>query len=68
MEDYSHLRKAGGHDGEKDALLAEGDEHSPTEARECLESMKEISTLIADVFNLGLSFYLLIFYRALLLS
>jgi hypothetical protein len=49
MEDFSHLRKAGGHDGEKDALLAEGHQHSPTEAKECLDSMKHISTLIANV-------------------
>lgn len=49
MEDFSHLRKAGGKDDEREALLSEGHQHSPTEAKECLDTMKEISTLIANV-------------------
>jgi hypothetical protein len=48
MEDYTHLRKAGGKDDEREALLA-GQQHSPTEAKECLDEMKKISALIADV-------------------
>jgi len=46
MEDYSHLRKAS-KDGEKEPLLQ--DELSPTEAKECLNNMKEISLLIERV-------------------
>jgi hypothetical protein len=46
MEDYTHLRKAH-NDDEKEALL--GDELSPTEAKECLDKMKEISELIQKV-------------------
>lgn len=46
MDDYTHLRKAH-NDGEKEALL--GNELSPTEAKECLDKMKEISELIEKV-------------------
>jgi hypothetical protein len=48
MEDFSHLRKASEHDGEKDRLLGEGHQTSSTEGKECLDTMKHISTLIAD--------------------
>lgn len=46
MEDYTHLRKAH-KDDDKETLL--GRELSPVEAKECLDSMKEISTLITNV-------------------
>jgi hypothetical protein len=67
MDDYTHLRKAH-KDEDKETLL--GKELSPTEAKECLDSMKEISRLIERVrlfFSLLESFNLLL-YREPLLS
>ena len=46
MEDYSHLRKAH-KDEEKETLL--NAELSPTDAKECLDTMKEIASLIEKV-------------------
>jgi hypothetical protein len=37
MTDFSHLRKAGGKDDEREALLA--GQTSPTEGKECLDKM-----------------------------
>ena len=46
MDDYTHLRKAH-KDEDRETLL--GKELSPTEAKECLDNMKEISRLIERV-------------------
>jgi len=46
MDDYTHLRKA--HKDEDRVPLLET-ELSPTEAKQCLDSMKEISALIERV-------------------
>lgn len=46
MDDFRHLRKAH-KDDDKESLL--GDELSPVDAKECLDSMKEISALIERV-------------------
>jgi predicted transcriptional regulator len=46
MEDYSHLRKAH-KDEEKETLL--NAELSASDAKECLDTMKEISRLIEKV-------------------
>ena len=46
MDDFRHLRKAH-KDDEKESLL--GDELSPVEAKECLDTMKEIAALIERV-------------------
>lgn len=59
MDDYTHLRKAH-KDEEKEALLST--ELSPTEAKECLDNMKEISALIEKVTFPNLSPDLLIYY------
>ena len=45
MEDCTYLRKAS--KDEEESLL--NSEHRPTEARECLNEMKRISDLIAEV-------------------
>ena len=60
MEDFTHLRKAH-KDNEKETLL--GNELSPTEAKECLDTMKEISRLITEVsfFAFNESFNLLLY-------
>lgn len=47
MDDYKHLRKAHENDDDEKELL--GSEYSPSEAKECLDNMKYISNLIADV-------------------
>lgn len=59
MEDYTHLRKAH-KDEDKETLL--GRELSPTEAKQCLDTMKEISGLIEQVRLLFLPKNLLIYY------
>lgn len=59
MEDYTHLRKAH-KDNEKEALL--GAELSPTEAKECLDTMKDISALIEKVTSSNKPRIFLIYY------
>ena len=58
MDDFRHLRKAH-KDDEKESLL--GDELSPVEAKECLDTMKEIAALIERVCG-HYQFGLLIYY------
>lgn len=66
MDDFRHLRKAH-KDDEQESLL--GDELSPVEAKQCLDTMKEIAALIEKVgsFDQFESFNLLL-YREPLLS
>lgn len=45
MEDFTHLRKARG-DNEKETALLEK-EMSATDAKQCLDKMKEINVLIS---------------------
>ena len=66
MDDYTHLRKAH-KDEDRETLL--GKELSPTEAKECLDSMKEISHLIERVrLFFSLKSFNLLLYREPLFS
>lgn len=63
MDDYSHLRKAH-KDEEKETLL--NAESSPSDAKECLDTMKNISDLIAHVntYSQVSDLFNLLLYRA----
>lgn len=65
MEDYTHLRKAH-KDDERETLL--GKELSPTEAKECLDKIKEISHLIERVRLFPSRIFYLLLYREPLFS